>query len=193
MDLTFLNGLKMKVARSPRQLEQLRARVRMSIYLEAKFMTESTCQGKFSKPECARMTVEFINRLCGETAAACTQPLTPEQQQALDALLVRVKSEESQLRIAASFMRWARAVALLMQLRHDEAGADLVEAALLNPKSAFAYCSLAYLAGFQGETKRATELAKKALEIDPGLAEAWIELGNAYEAGNEHNLALAAW
>jgi tetratricopeptide (TPR) repeat protein len=193
MNLTVLDGLKFKIARSPRQLEQLRSQVRMNMYLEVKTFAERTCSNRFSKPECARMTVELINRLCGEAAASGTQPLTPEQQHAVDGLLSRIRTEDVPLRVAASFMRWSKAVALLMELRNDEASHDLNAAVALNPKNAFAYCSLSYLAGFQGESKRAVELARKALELDPGLAEAWIEMGNGYEANGEHNLALAAW
>lgn len=193
MDTKRLASIKMKIARSPRELEQLRAAVRMELYLEVKNLSERRCLDRFTKAECGRMSVEVVNRLCGEPGCSPAVALPPGMADAIETVLLRIRNDEPDLCIAASFMRWSRAVRLLMQLKNDEAEAELRAALELNPRNAFAYCSLAYLAGFGGEPRRAIDLARKALELDPGLAEAWVELGNAYEAAGEHNSALAAW
>jgi tetratricopeptide (TPR) repeat protein len=193
VDLTPITAVKMNIVRSPRGLEQLRNAVRMSLYLEIKSLSERICPGDFNKAECARMAVAMVNHLCGEAPAPGGTNLTAAAAVAVEGMLARIKDNEPDVCVAASFMRWSKAIGLLMRLKNDEAETDLNEAVELNPKNAFALCSLAYLAGFQGDAKRAIELAKRSLELDPALAEAWIELGNAYEAGGEHNMAMAAW
>jgi tetratricopeptide (TPR) repeat protein len=193
MDVKQIAAVKMKIARSPRELDQLRNATRMNIYLEVKALTEKACPGRFSKADCARVAVELANQLCGEHPSAGSPTLTPEMTKAMEEMRARIVSKEPELCIAASFVRWSRAVGMLMILKNEDAEVELKAAIELNPRNAFAHCSLAYLAGFQGDAKQAIALAKKALELDPGLAEAWIELGNAYEATGEHNLAMAAW
>jgi tetratricopeptide (TPR) repeat protein len=183
----------MKSARFPRELEQLRGSTRMSLYLEVKAFGERIFPGRLSKPESSRIAMEIVNRLCGENPPPGAPKLTRESSRASEEVLARLKAGETDLMVAASFMRWSKAVTELMNLKNDEADGDLRAAIELNPGNAFAHCSMAYLAGFQGDARRAVESAKKALELEPGLAEAWIELGNAYEALGEHSLALAAW
>lgn len=193
MDVSKIASLQMRISRMPRALEALRTTTRMNLYLEVKTLTDKLCAGKFAKPDCGRVAMEVINQLCGEKAPPGTPLLSAEMMQVVADALADIKSGDSDLKVAASFMRWSRAMDLLMKLKNDPAEVDLKAAIALNPRNALAYCSMAYLAGFQGDSRRAIELGKKALELNPDLTEAWIELGNAYEATGEHNLALSAW
>jgi tetratricopeptide (TPR) repeat protein len=188
-----LQKLSMKISSSPRELEQLRTATRMGIYLELKQVAVKHCPGKYTKPECSRISMEVERRLCGDPAAPGAVPLAPEMQQATTEVLALIRKLEPEIMVAASFMRWSKAAGLLMRMKNQEAEVELNAALEYDPKNAFALCSLAYLAGFQGDARGALALSQRAIEINPGLPEALLEMGNAYEALGEHDHAREAW
>lgn len=193
IDIARINSVTMAIVRTPKQFEQLCAITRTSIYLEVKGLCDKLCTGAFTKSDSARMALELTTTLCGEPSPSSQTPLTFELQRAIARVLAQIKGHERDIKIAASFMRWSRAVSLLMKLRNDEAERCLNGALELNPDNALAYCSLAYLAGFRGKPRKAMAMANRALALKPDLSEACVELGNACEALGDHIGAQAAW
>jgi len=193
MNASNLQKLSMKVSSSPRELEQLRTATRMSIYMELKRVADKHCPGKYTKPECSRISMEVERQLCGDPTAPGALPLPPGMQRAVTEVLALIREHESEIMVAASFMRWSKAAGLLMKMKNQEAEVELKAALECDPRNAFALCSMAYLAGFQGDARGALALSRRAIEINPGLPEAFLEMGNAYEALGEHDHAREAW
>lgn len=193
MNASNLQKLSMKVSSSPRELEQLRTATRMGIYLELKQVAVKHCPGKYTKPECSRISMEVEHQLCGDQPAPGAVPLSPEMHRTATEVLALIREHEPEIMVAASFMRWSRAAGLLMRMKNQEAEVELKAALEFDPKNAFALCSMAYLAGFQGDAREALALSQRAIEINPGLPEAFLEMGNAYEALGEHDHAREAW
>jgi tetratricopeptide (TPR) repeat protein len=193
MNVSHLQKLSMKISRNPRELEQLRTTTRMNMYVELKQLSEKHSSGKYTKAESGRISMEIERQLCGDPVAPGVQPLPAGIQQGVADAIALIEGEDPDVLIAASFMRWSKAVGLLMKLKNQEAEAELEAALKYDPGNAFALCSMAYLAGFQGDAREALALSKRALEINPGLPEAYVELGNAHEALGEHAAAIEAW
>jgi tetratricopeptide (TPR) repeat protein len=193
VNVAHLQKLSMSISRNPRELEQLRTTTRMNMYVELKQLSEKHWTGKYTKAECGRISMEVERRLCGDPVAPGAAPLSAEIQQGVTQALAIVRAEAPEVAIAASFMRWSRAAGLLMKLKNQEAEAELKAALEYDPNNAFALCSMAYLAGFQGDSKEALVLSQRALALNPNLPEAYLEMGNAYETLGDHNQAMEAW
>jgi tetratricopeptide (TPR) repeat protein len=193
MNISHLRELSMKVSRTPRELEQLRTATRMNMYLELKQLSEKHSSGRYTKAESGRISMEIERQLCGDPVAPGVPPLPAGIQQGVVEAIALIKAEDPDVLVAASFMRWSKAVGLLMKLKNQEAEPELEAAIEYDPGNAFALCSMAYLAGFQGDAREALALSKRALEINPNLPEALLEMGNAYETLGEHAAAMEAW
>jgi tetratricopeptide (TPR) repeat protein len=190
MDLTLVHSAKMNIVRTPRELEFYRSKVKMEIFLELKKFVDVNFGSKFNRADCARIATEAVNQLCGDKPAGNPLPVPLPQgiRSAVEDVIRQMRTSDGDLRIAASFVRWAKAAAQLMLFKNSLAEVNLLASLDLNPKNAFAYTSLAYLAGFKGEYAKAIDLARKAVDLDPELPEAWTELANAYQATNQEEL-----
>lgn len=193
MNISHLQKLSMKVSRTPRELEQLRTTTRMNMYVELKQLSEKHSSGRYTNAECGRISMEIERQLCGDPVAPGALPLPAGIQQGVADAIALIKVEDPEVLVAASFMRWSKAVGLLMKLKNQEAEPELEAAIEYDPDNAFALCSMAYLAGFQGDAREALALSKRALEINPNLPEAYLEMGNAQETLGEHTAAMEAW
>lgn len=193
MNVSHLQKLSMKISRDPRELEQLRTTTRMNMYVELKQLSEKHWTGKYTKPECGRISMEVERLLCGDPVVPGAVPLPAGIQQGVEEAFALIREEDPEILIAASFMRWSKAAGLLMKLKNQEAEAELKAALEYDPNSSFALCSMAYLAGFQGDAREALALSQRALALNPNLPEAYLEMGNAYETLGDHNQAMEAW
>lgn len=193
MNISYLQKLSMRISRNSRELEQLRTTTRMNMYIGLKQLSEKHSSGKYTKAESGRISMEIERQLCGDPVAPGAQPLPAGIKQGVTEAMAIIKAEDPDVLVAASFMRWSKAAGLLMTLKNQAAEPELKAALEYDPKNAFALCSMAYLAGFQGDVREALALSKRALEINPNLPEAYLEMGNAYEALGEHAAATEAW
>ena len=193
MNVSHLQKLSMKISGKPRELEQLRTTTRMNMYLELKQLSEKHSSGRYTKAESGRISMEIERQLCGDPVAHGAPPLPAAIQQGVTEAIALIKQEDPDVLVAASFMRWSKAVGLLMKLKNQEAEPELKAALEYDPKNAFALCSMAYLAGFQGDARESLALSQRALEINPDLPEAYLEMGNAHETLGDHSQAMEAW
>jgi tetratricopeptide (TPR) repeat protein len=193
MNVSHLQKLSMKISRNPRELEQLRTVTRMNMYVELKQLSEKHSSGKYTNAECGRISMEVERQLCGDPVAPGALPLPAGVLQGVEEAIALIREKDPDILVAASFMRWSKAVGLLMKLKNQEAEPELEAAIEYDPNNAFALCSMAYLAGFQGDAREALALSKRALEINPNLPEAYLEMGNACETLGEHTAAMEAW
>jgi len=193
MNISHLQKLSMKISRKPRELEQLRTTTRMNMYIELKQLSEKHSSGKYTKAESGRISMEIERQLCGDPVAPGAPPLPAGIKQGVTEAIALIKQEDPDVLVAASFMRWSKAVGLLMKMKNQEAEPELKAALEYDPHNAFALCSLAYLAGFQGDAREALALSQQAIDVNPNLPEAYLEMGNAYENLGEHTSAMEAW
>jgi len=183
----------MKISRNSRELEQLRTATRMSMYVELKRVSEKHWSGKYSNAECGRISMEVGRQLCGDPVPPGAPRLPAGIQQGVAEAISFIRKQDPEVLVAASFMRWSRAAGLLMNLKNQAAEAELKAALEYDPNNSLALCSMAYLAGFQGDAREALALSQRALEINPNLPEAYLEVGNAYETLGDHSQAMEAW